>query len=630
MKKLLIVIPLIIIIIFLVLINYTPNIKVSYDNSLTNKSVVVTTTKLDKALYSYNNSEYTNSNTFEVTSNMDLEIKIKIKNKVITKNISITNIDTTIPIVESAYIKDNVITINATDNNDIEYIYVIDGVSTISKDNTYTLPTYESLEIKIKDSAGNITLVDENYYNKKIGELKTIYDKSLTNKSIILTIIKDDTFDGYYIGTLETPTFSLNNTLEITKNGKYYVAVKSKDNIKKDIINITNIDTTKPTFTITKTYKDDNVIITIKATDNMSKTFSYNFDNNWVTTNSKTIKNVKGTYTIKVRDEALNISSKTFTLEGILPTLTINYDKTLTPNPVVITVTTESGNLISYNNGEWTTNKTITISKNVNNYSIRVKKNDDIIEKFINITNIREKTVKEKNAELINNIKTKYGFSVTYGTGTYCYYNYSSCTILTDETKAFDALTILYNKLTIFPTDFFRTFQGVNGYRMELFDDIPGDVAGLASYEIGDDNVILIDVNQTLIGRTFFHETWHIMEKYIEWKNSHEWDNWSSLNPSSFAYGNTSSNIYTSISYDYDTNTWATPINEVSFISTYAKTNEREDRAELFADLMFRPYKKDYMAAGFGINNKAKYLATVIRKYFKNSTNATWERWITW
>ena len=308
------------------------------------------------------------------------------------------------------------------------------------------------------------------------------------------------------------------------------------------------------------------------------------------------------------------------------PSLNIKYDTKETTNPVVIYITTESGNKISYNNEDWITDTKKTIVNNVVDYSIKVKNEDGLVtEKKITINNIREKTIKEKNDELIKTIYDTYSVKVSYGHGTYCWYNGNSCVLLYDEELANTTLKMIYSTLGEFPIGFFKKFIGVNGYRIEMFDDIPGDVAGLASYEIGDDNIMFIDANTSFINRVFYHETWHIMEQYIyimnNWNNA--FNNWNSYNPRGYTYGDTGFSTYVTI-VDRSSN-----ISDISFISYYAKTNEREDRAELFADLMFRPYQKDYMKSGYGVNEKAKYLVSIIRQYWENSVNAKWERWIT-
>ena len=111
------------------------------------------------------------------------------------------------------------------------------------------------------------------------------------------------------------------------------------------------------------------------------------------------------------------------------------------------------------------------------------------------------------------------------------------------------------------------------------------------------------------------------MERYLYWMGYYFDDNWSQYNPSGFQYGNTN------FQYVMDYN--QSNLN-IYFVSEYAKTNGHEDRAELFADLMFRPYQKYYMNINCPINTKAKNMAIILRKYFPNSTGARWERWISW
>ena len=233
---------------------------------------------------------------------------------------------------------------------------------------------------------------------------------------------------------------------------------------------------------------------------------------------------------------------------------------------------------------------------------------------------------------MISQIQKTYGFNISYGDGTYGYYAGSSCTPLYDEEKANRALTKITNLLKNFPTDFFRKFQGNNGYRIILFDDIPGNTQGVTSYEIGNDNQLFLDVNNDLLlERVVYHETWHFMEQLIMIKNNYNnpFDsNWDQLNPAGFTYPGDSSNTYT----PYDSNRYnpGYPVKNIAFISVYGKTNGREDRAEIFADLMFRGYKQNYMQAGYGINEKAKVMMQEVRKIWPNSPSATWEKYITW
>lgn len=115
------------------------------------------------------------------------------------------------------------------------------------------------------------------------------------------------------------------------------------------------------------------------------------------------------------------------------------------------------------------------------------------------------KTTREKNNDIINDIQAIYGFGIKYGDGTYCYYQSVACTALYDDEKANNTLNNLLVILKNFPTNFFRMFQGENGYRIELMDDIPYNTAGLASYEIPGDNVMYLNVNVSFEDRVFYH-----------------------------------------------------------------------------------------------------------------------------
>lgn len=121
--------------------------------------------------------------------------------------------------------------------------------------------------------------------------------------------------------------------------------------------------------------------------------------------------------------------------------------------------------------------------------------------------------MEELNQDLINQIYNIYEFKVDYGPKAGgLYFQGRPCVMLKSHEKANVALKSLVSSLPIFPKNFFRTFQGQNGYRITLFDDIPGNVAGFASYEFGDDNRMVIDVNSDFLGRVFS------MKHFTSWK----------------------------------------------------------------------------------------------------------------
>lgn len=327
---------------------------------------------------------------------------------------------------------------------------------------------------------------------------------------------------------------------------------------------------------------------------------------------------------IKSKEEKINIvDNEEITTTRDIGTVSTKNDNDITTTTKKIIDTTKTDIVTA------TTKKVekITTTKLITKTTTTTKKTTT--KEITTTTPSAPKTLREQNIDLINDIKNIFGYDVSYNDEEF-WFNGVSSTLLTDEKKANEALIDIKNKSSIFPTGFFRTFQGYNGFRIILYDHIEG-AAGVASYEIGNDNFIAIDVNAGFLGRVFYHETFHIMEQYIRYKSygkTNPFNNWNSLNPSGFTYQDDDTFTYTI--YDYnDFYKYDNP-GEITFVSKYAKTNDREDRAELFADLMFRAIKKDYMTQGCGINNKAKELSLILREYFPNSEGARWERYIEW
>jgi len=657
-----------------------------YNTSWTNQPILLTVKKVDHALYSFNEEDYSISNTYKVDTNIkNLLIQMKIRGKVYKKKVTISNIDKEPPVINGVSITDNLLQVDAEDtlSGIKDYVYMIDGIEHLSNYNTFKLENNtKNIEIKVIDYAGNSTTLPKSYFEGN--ELSyTLSTESWTNQNVILTVLKKSNYLEYSFSyNPEKTEYKSENSFEVTKNGTIYLSIKTEGKEIKKTIGINNIDHEKPKVS----YLLQDGIVKISATDNSEDTLLYSWNGGkYESTTEKTYKKDAKNQIVRVKDRAGNIETITFDVilpkndstEGnkkpathkpttqkpatqkpttakptpthstkpsptgtkkptnVKPTFEIQYSETgATTNPVTVTVITDNENLVSFQGGAWTSNKSIVISSNVNNYKIRVKnKEGNISEKTIQITNIvKEKTTREKNQDMISQIDRTYGFNISYGDGTYCYYGGGSCTPLYNEEKANKALTKITNLLKNFPTDFFRKFQGNNGYRIILFDDIPGNTQGVTSYEIGNDNQLFLDVNNDmLLERVVYHETWHFMEQLMLIKNHYNnpFDsNWNHLNPAGFTYPGDSSNTYTP--YDPDRYSPGFPKENMAFVSTYGKTGPKEDRAEIFADLMFRGYKQNYMYAGYGINEKAKVMMQEVRKIWTNSPSAAWEKYITW
>ena len=84
------------------------------------------------------------------------------------------------------------------------------------------------------------------------------------------------------------------------------------------------------------------------------------------------------------------------------------------------------------------------------------------------------------------------------------------------------------------------------------------------------------------------------------------------FNPQGFVYGNQNNDYVYFFSNPY------------YFISSYSKTNYKEDRAVIFEDMMFRSLKKEYYVKGNPINEKAKVIPISAKE------GEGFEEWISW
>lgn len=154
-----------------------------------------------------------------------------------------------------------------------------------------------------------------------------------------------------------------------------------------------------------------------------------------------------------------------------------------------------------------------------------------------------------------------------------------------------------------------------------MVDQLTGNVAGLTDNRNPNNVVILINTESLLFESTLHHEIMHYIDCYLAsiiGASALE-SSMKDYNPPGFTYGN-QTNEYV---YYYS--------NPAYFLSTYSKSDYKEDRAVLFSDMMFRTLKKDYYSVGNPINEKAKLICRQLEKYFdcvSSSTKENWERFI--
>ena len=230
------------------------------------------------------------------------------------------------------------------------------------------------------------------------------------------------------------------------------------------------------------------------------------------------------------------------------------------------------------------------------------------------------------NNQLRNEIKNKYGVSVGYKDeidGNYVN-SYATPPKQYDDAKIYQSLVSINNALNKYPSSFFYEIKNKwKQLTIYLVENINNYAAGLTDNNNYNTVIILINTDGLLFESTLHHEIMHYIDCYLanivgatELENS-----MNQLNPDGFAYGN-QDNEYV---YYFS--------NPAYFLSSYSKSNYKEDRAVIFADMMFRSLKKDYYTNGNPINEKAKLISRQLDSYFdcvSSSVTETWERFIEW
>lgn len=231
---------------------------------------------------------------------------------------------------------------------------------------------------------------------------------------------------------------------------------------------------------------------------------------------------------------------------------------------------------------------------------------------------------KEENDEvdtLRKKIENTYGITIKYGNelGSYRPKRLTP-TILNDKEKIKKELNLINNELKKYPTGFFRDFSGMP-LTIYLVSSVPGNVfSGFTDREF------MSDIKITLTENYFFeytlnHELMHYIDAYLEIKMypANPYDEYMALNPLDFNYGTINKN------YNYGNNG---VIKGAYFIDDYAQSSVREDRAELFKNMITRLYKPAGMFDnGEILQKKAFIIDKQIRQYFKSANGTTyWDK----
>lgn len=262
---------------------------------------------------------------------------------------------------------------------------------------TCGMGAYYSYALSCGLAEGSITGV---FQIKKTIENEIYTLSPLTTTSSTMCVITSCTWDDGTVGELA-----------VTENGTYSCTLSWKDNgiAKTETLTytVTDYDTEPPVITeltADKTsWTNQNVTLTVMATDNYGVT-SYRIDDGEWGTNNKFTVTKNGTYTVYVKDAMGNVSEdKTITITNIdktMPVITIDpitSDWTKEDITVTFSATDNSNDTIYYavsESGSLTaaqitgTKSSYTVSKNGTYYVYAKDKAGNIAKKIFNVSSI--------------------------------------------------------------------------------------------------------------------------------------------------------------------------------------------------------------------------------------------------
>ncbi len=207
----------------------------------------------------------------------------------------------------------------------------------------------------------------------------------------------------------------------------------------------------------------------------------------------------------------------------------------------------------------------------------------------------------DENSMYITKINNEYGIKVQYGEDVESFTNKVNATSQENIYILNNNLKNIYEALKKYPEDLFKIFKS-GDYPMYIIivDSFQNDNIALASRNKLNEFRMYIS-NNSKFERAFHHEMFHIIEYYMTLHNSNTFVDWDNLNPIDFNYNSDTSKlnkkyVYDDTNYDKD-NTY--------FVTRYSKATEKEDRAEIFAELMTMSKKAIYLNDGDKLKLKA-------------------------
>lgn len=243
-----------------------------------------------------------------------------------------------------------------------------------------------------------------------------------------------------------------------------------------------------------------------------------------------------------------------------------------------------------------------------------------------------EKTQEQKNDETRKRLEMTYGFKkIAYGNEMPDYrvgYEQYNPVKLEDPNTIATVLNTLDENLKLYPQGFFKEIQDFGmPATIYLVKEIGGTYGGMTDHEFANNVIITVNANGIGWSRVFTHETMHYIDAYMDMKmgsNRAVCAATSAINPVDFKYKQDKDDDGSSNKYVWSEGT-KDPL-QAYVVDDYGRTNCKEDRAQIFANMM-RTLPTGFQEAGTPLNEKAKVIKNQIETYFNTVSPSVIEYW---
>lgn len=223
-----------------------------------------------------------------------------------------------------------------------------------------------------------------------------------------------------------------------------------------------------------------------------------------------------------------------------------------------------------------------------------------------------ESEINDENKYYISKIKEEYGITISYGERDRIFLSSVNANVQDNSNIANNNIKTIYEALKKYPKDIFNIFkeEKYNLYILLVSNFNDNNIALASKNNLNQYRIYLSNNEQ--FERAFHHEFFHILEYYMSEKNSRLYYSWNLYNPYGFVYDDDISKLNDELVYSK----YLTDVinSRAYFLSKYSKVSAKEDRAEIFAEIMILDKYESYLKNGSNIRKKIDYLLNQVNE----------------